>query len=634
MKGLSVVILLSICVFVSFGQTTTKTRKSIINQAKAATVWVITDKALGSGFVVSSDGYIVTNKHVVDDAAEINVFINNRDRYSAKIIEKAKDADVAILKIETTKPLATLELADSSEVETGEEVFAVGYPLPTEQMSNGIAPDYTLTFGHISGLRQPLAGSMLGARELLQHDTAITWGNSGGPLVLISTGKAVGVNTWGVIYKRQAINGLKYSVPSNTVLALLTNLNIPLHLNEQIEDKANAGSSRLSDLLLISESHDISSAWLQDIYCDVVVNQNMANSYFVFKAATGRVPTLLSSPVDFANEIWLTSIDGSLLQIKQLIDYEPSEVVLTDASRPFFYPPVSKDETLYAWSGSLGFWGGIVPRTDFFGWGESRLKATISGTSTFYAYDIRSKAVKWSKESIFISSALPHGKGIIFGGLSGYGALSSDNGEVLWSQGSVGKGEEHPRWYTVGGVSQSNLIILEIPLRVSNKMEDIEEGDPVAVFGNGIAKVLLADVSSGKVESSIDLGSIKDFRRALNSGVAIDYAAGQAVCVVGAYLYGVDLNTRKVLWTNTAARAKQLEDNRGRGAPVYSSELIIHKGVCYVGNSDNNLYAIDMKTGKQAWQYTTRNSVNAPTISEDKILMTSEDGTLYALDIA
>ena len=146
----------------------------------------------GSGFIVSPDGYILTCNHVVGDPeADYTVILDPKHNYPTKVLAKDPLIDVAVLKIDE-KNLPYLELADSSEIELGETVVAIGNPL-------GEFED-TLSAGIVSGLSRKITAygglpfKATSLRGLIQTDAAINPGNSGGPLVNME-GKAIGINT-------------------------------------------------------------------------------------------------------------------------------------------------------------------------------------------------------------------------------------------------------------------------------------------------------------------------------------------------------------------------------------------------------------------------------------------------------
>lgn len=144
----------------------------------------------GSGFLVSSDGYIVTNRHVVsDEKAEYTVFTNDGEKYEAVVVARDPALDLAVIKIEG-KDFSYLPFGDSDQLEVGQSVIAIGNALA--EFRN------TVSVGIVSGLaRSIVAGDNRGEREALDHliqtDAAINQGNSGGPLLNLA-GEVIGVN--------------------------------------------------------------------------------------------------------------------------------------------------------------------------------------------------------------------------------------------------------------------------------------------------------------------------------------------------------------------------------------------------------------------------------------------------------
>jgi serine protease Do len=139
-------------------------------------------QSLGSGFIISSDGYILTNNHVVDKATDIKVSLADGRSFEARLIGKSPDIDIALIKIDT-QGLPSVTLGDSEATEVGDMVIAIGNPF-------GLS--HTVTSGIISA-----KGRVIGVGpydNLLQTDAAINPGNSGGPL-FNSNGEVVGINT-------------------------------------------------------------------------------------------------------------------------------------------------------------------------------------------------------------------------------------------------------------------------------------------------------------------------------------------------------------------------------------------------------------------------------------------------------
>lgn len=159
--------------------------------------------SLGSGFIISQDGYVITNHHVVKDAEEIIVRLNDRREFVAELIGSDERSDIAVLKIEATS-LPILKLGDSSNLKVGEWVLAIGSPFGF---------DASVTAGIISAIGRSLPNENY--VPFIQTDVAINPGNSGGPLFNLD-GDVIGVNSQ--IYSRTGgFMGLSFAVPVNVV---------------------------------------------------------------------------------------------------------------------------------------------------------------------------------------------------------------------------------------------------------------------------------------------------------------------------------------------------------------------------------------------------------------------------------
>lgn len=167
----------------------------------------------GTGFIISDDGYIVTNNHVIDGADKIEVRINNKEKYTAKLVGRDTATDLALLKVETKQRLVPIPLGDSEKLRVGEWVMAIGDPL---------AFDKTVTVGVVSAKdRSGLTGdpATRSFENYIQTDAAINFGNSGGPLINVA-GEVIGINT--AIF-RPAQN-IGFAVPVNTLKLILPQL--------------------------------------------------------------------------------------------------------------------------------------------------------------------------------------------------------------------------------------------------------------------------------------------------------------------------------------------------------------------------------------------------------------------------
>ena len=165
------------------------------------------EEGLGSGVIISPDGYILTANHVVNGADEIKISIANDDKkeYTAKVIGTDPQTDVAVLKIDA-KDLPAITLADSDQLEIGDVVLAIGNPFGVGQ---------TVTMGIVSGLGRHGWGinGANGYENFIQTDAAINPGNSGGALV-DAEGRLIGINTW-IATSSGGSEGIGFAVPVN-----------------------------------------------------------------------------------------------------------------------------------------------------------------------------------------------------------------------------------------------------------------------------------------------------------------------------------------------------------------------------------------------------------------------------------
>jgi len=168
-------------------------------------------EGLGSGFIISADGYVLTNEHVVDGADEITVTVTGFDQdLPARVVGADYDLDLALLKLDAGKDLPFLPMGNSDQIRVGNWVIAIGNPY-------GL--DHTVTTGVISAKGRPIAVNDRQYENLLQTDASINPGNSGGPLLNLR-GEVVGINT--------AINaeaqGIGFAIPTSTVARVLEDL--------------------------------------------------------------------------------------------------------------------------------------------------------------------------------------------------------------------------------------------------------------------------------------------------------------------------------------------------------------------------------------------------------------------------
>ena len=177
----------------------------------------VTMASSGSGFIISSDGYIVTNNHVVEDAQTLTVMLTSGEEYPAEIIGTDEENDVALIKIDATD-LPTVSIGDSDTMSVGEQVCAIGNPLG--ELTN------TLTVGYVSALDREIAESSTVTINMFQTDCAINSGNSGGPLFDMH-GNVIGITTAkysGSSSGSASIEGIGFCIPINDAMDIVSDL--------------------------------------------------------------------------------------------------------------------------------------------------------------------------------------------------------------------------------------------------------------------------------------------------------------------------------------------------------------------------------------------------------------------------
>jgi serine protease Do len=167
-------------------------------------------RGMGSGFIISADGYIVTNYHVVANAEHVTVKLNDRREFPAKVIGSDKQSDVALLKIDT-QGLPAVHTGDSDALKVGQWVFAIGAPFGLER---------TATQGIVSALGRSLPSDSY--VPFIQTDVAVNPGNSGGPL-FDTSGNVVGINSQ-IFSRSGGYMGLSFAIPINTAMNVVAQL--------------------------------------------------------------------------------------------------------------------------------------------------------------------------------------------------------------------------------------------------------------------------------------------------------------------------------------------------------------------------------------------------------------------------
>ncbi|MEM3161196.1 MAG: trypsin-like peptidase domain-containing protein [Nitrososphaera sp.] len=190
--------------------------KSVVNIASVRMMHdqlfrVFPVEGVGSGVIIDSDGHILTNNHVIDDAERLKVTLADGRVLRGRVVGSDETTDLAVIKVEADAPLPVAQLGDSAALKAGQIVIAIGNPF-------GLTGGPAVTAGIVSSLDRSIQ-TRTGVLELIQTDAAINPGNSGGPLVN-TKGEVVAINTANMPYAQ----GIGFAVPVNTAKEILKEL--------------------------------------------------------------------------------------------------------------------------------------------------------------------------------------------------------------------------------------------------------------------------------------------------------------------------------------------------------------------------------------------------------------------------
>ncbi len=190
----------------------------ITNTAQVQSFFGVSEQqSSGSGVIISQEGYIVTNNHVVEGAKELSVQLNTGEEYSAKLIGTDAQTDLAVIKIEPKGTLTVAKLGESAKLQVGELAVAIGNPLGAELSGS-------VTMGIISGLNRTIqtdSSDPNSTMTLIQTDAAINPGNSGGALIN-GYGEVIGINN--MKYSDEKVEGIGFAIPVDTVKTIVNDL--------------------------------------------------------------------------------------------------------------------------------------------------------------------------------------------------------------------------------------------------------------------------------------------------------------------------------------------------------------------------------------------------------------------------
>jgi len=252
--------------------------------------------AAGSGVIISSEGYIVTNNHVIADASEIEVTLNDHSKYTAKLVGTDPSTDIAVLKIEGSKPFQPIILGNSDDVKIGEWVLAVGNPFNlTSTVTAGIV---SAKARNINLLGNKSDKSIVPIESFIQTDAAVNPGNSGGALVN-TKGELIGINT-AIASETGSYTGYSFAVPINLVQKVMRDiidygivqrgfLGVQItDINQEIKEKNNFPNLKGVFIAKINEGGSADKAGLKEGDVILKVGNKEVNSSAELQEEIGK----------------------------------------------------------------------------------------------------------------------------------------------------------------------------------------------------------------------------------------------------------------------------------------------------------------------------------------------------------
>lgn len=250
----------------------------------------------GSGVIISSEGYIVTNNHVIADASEIEVTLNDHSKYTAKLVGTDPSTDIAVLKIEGSKPFQPIILGNSDDVKIGEWVLAVGNPFNlTSTVTAGIV---SAKARNINLLGNKSDKSIVPIESFIQTDAAVNPGNSGGALVN-TKGELIGINT-AIASETGSYTGYSFAVPINLVQKVMRDiidygivqrgfLGVQItDINQEIKEKNNFPNLKGVFIAKINEGGSADKAGLKEGDVILKVGNKEVNSSAELQEEIGK----------------------------------------------------------------------------------------------------------------------------------------------------------------------------------------------------------------------------------------------------------------------------------------------------------------------------------------------------------
>lgn len=598
---------------------------SAINEVKPCVVLIEVEGpqggSYGTGFLVSSDGHIITNDHVVKGAQVVTVYYLNKEKLRAQIVKKRPQDDLALLKVTSETKFPTVTLGED-QVQHGVPIGVTGYPLPPLLIREGLALDSSSVSGITSGQRQT-DGSSIFAKVVTQMDAMISPGNSGSP-VFATDGRVVGVAS-----ASMAGSPLNFAVPVSRVKSLLVDSGVVPQVNP-IGKSLTVAPGELSILNTIPGNKTLDPAFgLQKripIDSRQTTDRQFARSHSIFQTAVGHSPSQTTPLVSVGNKIQFGAIDGTLYEYDTT--YQELRSV-AQADHPFYFYPVSNGQKICIASGFLIpdkeiSTGAMVANVLLMPVSATDIHV-VKGVGQLMALNPASGSIEWAVPTRFLAQPSMAGDRVFAGSLGTLSAHSLQDGKEMWKVEEDGPGGD-THWFSPANSDGKTLASLVVPVRVQGTEH---------LLGRSTAYLAAYDGTTGAQKWKKELNKQDDWERPMAGSAVAEPDKDRVFVVHCDKVNAYQLSSGKELWSAPfTTRANPKDNNKDKLGSYFSPGIAISGDTIYLGCEDKNLYAVSASTGQQLWRRATNGKVGLAAPYGGSVYVGSTDKYLYALDAA
>ena len=601
----------------------------------------------GSGFFVSSDGTLVTNRHVVRGAQKMTCLMKNKEKVVAKVLKIDAQYDIAIVKAEVTKPVPTVALGDSEAVHEGLLVAVTGYPAPNTIVYLGMALDSSTSRGCLNGLRYGGdVNTFLGDR-VLQIDAPVTGGNSGGPVYRMDTGEVIGILT----ATAGDANNLTFAMPINAAKVLLAGLGIHSVTNVAAPASAEAvvEAGDLRTLNTLGPTRELPRLFgFSWPFTQRLDEEQTAEAIRDWQYSTGQRPPRVAPMLLHGDELFFGATDGKFRAMKTTeLENAPVLLDVADEGQIFVHEPVVSDEIICAASGSLDLTSEFRAKSDavsvisgiFGGGGGTKQYIIAKGRGQIVGMNRRNGSVEWKHIANFSGTPIIYDGKVYYGGVGERGCLDVLQGTPIAMEKKrateennnfdyIQKDGDKPFWSHVGYAGSMGLFAVVVPMEGKNR-----PNGALALMGRNKAYARSFDMKTGKTLWKTEIADINNHDQPMSTAMFADEKKGVIYALALQTVTALDAKTGKILWTLDQERqAGGDKKHKAANTVRFTPGMVIQEGIIYIGSTDRKLHAINGADGTEMWAYNTRGSVGLPTYHEGQIIFGSTDHYIHVVD--